>query len=309
MKKILIIKLGALGDFIIAIGAMVRLREQNPDAEFSLMTNRAFLPIARQMGIFSNYIIDNRGSYFNFKELKRIVGEVIGHGFDTVYDFQCTGRTRRNYYSVFRLLMGKSYEWIDAVNNSKNCVSKKRAFSWGSSTVEPCQVVIPTTDLSFLHGENKHFDELPERFVLMIPGCSPKHPYKRWPVQNFSAVAQRLAEQGIHTVVMGTQAEAEEVNGIVSSTPMAVSMLNKTSLLDIPDLVRRSIAVIGNDTGPSHIAAFSGRPNIAIFDQRTAASVTRGKQSINMVSPGTIDLITVDMVWEKLQPILEQAAR
>ena len=88
---------------------------------------------------------------------------------------------------------------------------------------------------------------------------------------------------------------------------MVVSMLNKTSLLDIPDLVRRSIAVIGNDTGPSHIAAFSGRPNIAIFDQRTAASVTCGKQSINLVSPSSIDRITVDMVWEKLLPILENA--
>ncbi len=307
MKKILIIKLGALGDFIIALGAIMRQVEQYPDAEFTLMTHSSLIPIARQTGKFSNYIVDNRVSYLNLKEQMRIARAAISGEFDIVIDFQSNRRVRCNYYSALRLLSGKSYEWIDAVRSKKISIAKKRAFSWGSATTEECCVPEPTTDLSFLHGENKYFGELPERFVLMIPGCSPKHPFKRWPVQNYCAVAQRLAERGVHSVVMGTQAESAEVESIVASSPMVVSMLNKTSLLDIPDLVRRSIAVIGNDTGPSHIAAFSGRPNIAIFDQRTAASVTCGKQSINLVSPSSIDRITVDMVWEKLLPILENA--
>lgn len=309
MKKILIIKLGALGDFIIALGGIMRQVEQYPDAEFTLMTHSSLIPIARQTGMFSNYIVDNRVSYLNLKEQMRIARAAITGGFDIVIDFQSNRRVRCNYYSALRLLSGKSYEWIDAVRSKKINITKKRAFSWGSSTTEKCCIPEPATDLSFLHGENKHFGELPERFVLMIPGCSPKHPFKRWPVQNYCAVAQRLAERGVHSVVMGTKAETAEVESIVASSPMVVSMLNKTSLLDIPDLVRRSIAVIGNDTGPSHIAAFSGRPNIAIYDQRTAACVTRGKQSINLVSPSSIEQITVDMVWEKLLPILENAER
>ncbi len=307
MKKILVIKLGALGDFIISIGGIMRLKEVYPDAEFTLMTHRSLISIAQQMGMFSDFIIDNRTSYFNIGEHARIAREVLSHKFDIVIDYQANRRTRCNYYSVLRWLSSASFEWIDAVKFKKINIEKKRAYSWGKSTVGTHKVEYPRTELSFLHGENKHFGELPERFVLMIPGCSPKHPYKRWPVHYFREIAQRLAARGIHSVVMGTQAEAAEVEGITSDMPMAVSMLNKTSLLDIPDLVRRSIAVIGNDTGPSHIAAFSGRPNIAIFDQRTAASITRGAQSINLVSPSTIDLITVDMVWEKLLPILDRA--
>lgn len=309
MKKILIIKLGALGDFVIALGGIMHQVRQYSDAEFTLMTHSSLIPIARQTGIFSSYIVDNRVSYLNLKEQIRIAREAVTGGFDIVIDFQSNRRVRCNYYNTFRWLSGKSFEWIDAGRSKKINVTKKRAFSWGRSTVEKCCIPEPVTDLSFLHGENKYFSELPEHFVLMIPGCSPKHPFKRWPVQNYCAVAQLLAERGVHSVVMGTQAEAAEVESIVSSSPMAVSMLNKTSLLDIPDLVRRSIAVIGNDTGPSHIAAFSGRPNIAIFDQRTASSVTRGKQSINLVSPSSIDHITVDLVWEKLLPILEDAER
>ena len=307
MKKILVIKLGALGDFIIALGGIMKLRERFPEAEFTMMTHKSLIPIAKQTGMFSSFITDNRGSYMNFREQARLFREVMAGDFDAVIDFQANPRTEKKYYSVMRWFMSRPYCWINTIKRVKRNIDKTHAFSWGKCTEEEFITQWPKTDLSFLHGENKYFHELPERFVLMIPGCSPTHPYKRWPVENFSAVAQKLAERGIHSVVMGTKAESAEVEAIVASTPMAVSMLNKTSLLDIPDLVQRSLAAVGNDTGPSHIAAYSGRPNIAIFDQRTAASVTNGPQSINLVSPSTIDLITVDMVWEKLLPIIEAA--
>ncbi len=307
MKKILVIKLGALGDFIIALGGIMKLRERYPEAEFTLMTHKSLIPIAAQTGMFSSYIVDNRVSYWNIREQMRIFREVMHGGFDAIIDFQGNPRTEKKYYSVMRWFMRRPYCWINTIKHEKRNIRKTRPFCWGKCEVEEFTTAWPKTDLSFLHGENKYFHELPGKYVLMIPGCSPTHPYKRWPVENFSSLVQKLAERGIHSVVLGTKAEAAEVEAIVASSPMAVSMLNKTSLLDIPDLVRRSLAAVGNDTGPSHIAAYSGRPNIAIFDQRTAASITRGPLSINLVSPSTIDLITVEMVWEKLLPILEEA--
>lgn len=307
MKKILVIKLGALGDFIIALGGIMKLRERFPEAEFTLMTHKSLIPIAAQTGMFSSYIVDNRVSYWNIREQLRIFREVMDGGFDTIIDFQGNPRTEKKYYSVMRWFKSSPYCWINTIKRVKRNIRKTFPFCWGKCEVEEFITAWPKTDLSFLHGENKYFHELPGKYVLMIPGCSPTHPYKRWPVEYFCSLVQKLAERGIHSVVLGTKAEAAEVEAIVASSPMAVSMLNKTSLLDIPDLVRRSLAAVGNDTGPSHIAAYSGRPNIAIFDQRTAASITRGPLSINLVSPSTIDLITVDMVWEKLLPVLEKA--
>lgn len=307
MKNILVIKLGALGDFIIALGSIMNLRKVYPDARFTLMTHRSLIQIAKQTGMFSDFIVDNRVSYFNLKEQVRLFREVIQGNFDGIIDFQCNKRTTKKYFPLIRWLSPSSFRWCDVVKRTCLNVSKKKSCSRGTLTQDSIALPWEMTDLSFLHGENKHFGELPERFVLMIPGCSPTHPYKRWPVENYKAIVQRLSEKGVYSVVMGTKAEAAEVDAICAASPMAVSMLNKTSLLDIPDLVRRSIACVGNDTGPSHIAAYSGRPVIAIFDQRTAASITRGPLSINLVSPGTIDKVTVDMVWEKLQPIVDAA--
>ncbi|MFR4417631.1 MAG: hypothetical protein ACLT8E_09835 [Akkermansia sp.] len=47
---------------------------------------------------------------------------------------------------------------------------------------EPFHLERVLTDLSFMHGEGLHFDELPERYDD-DSGLFPSHPYKRWPVE------------------------------------------------------------------------------------------------------------------------------
>src|SRR6185436_11001327 len=45
-------------------------------------------------------------------------------------------------------------------------------------------------------------------FVLLVPGSSPRHPEKRWPVERFAALASALDEAGYLPVVVGTAPEA-----------------------------------------------------------------------------------------------------
>lgn len=307
MKKILIIKLGALGDFVLSVGIMQKIREEHPDAEFTLMTGSGFVSIARQMNMFSHYIIDNRQSWLNLPYLARLSKEIAAGEFDYVYDAQGVSRTIKKYFPAMRFLSRKSFVWCNVYTQTEWHVEKKCRYSFGTCTEKKGKACEKLSDLSFLHGENKHFHELPERFVLFVPGCSPMHPHKRWPVAYFSELVARLADRNIHVVIIGTKTEAEEIQAIAAASPMAVSMLNKTSMLDIPDLARRAIATVGNDTGPSHMASLSGMPTIAIYDNRTKQGALRGLRSVNLVSPNTIEKITVDEVWKHLLPFLEEA--
>lgn len=306
MEKILIIKLGALGDFVLAIGSMMEVRRRHPSAELTLMTGSPYLPVARQMEIFSRYIVDNRVSYFNIREQRRLLSEVIRGNFDLIYDIQGVRRTKYKYFPVLRWFMPRSFGWVHAYGQELWQVKKIRRRSFGCLEVKAHPMNHPCADLSFLHGENEHFAELPVRFVLMIPGCSPNHPYKRWPVENYAALAKMLAARGIASVLIGTHAEAAEIRAIEASSPMVVSMLNKTSLLDVPDLARRALATVGNDTGPSHMASLAGAPTIAIYDYRTRSGALQGPNSVNLVSQGVIGLVTVGEVWEKLAAMLKE---
>lgn len=302
--NILLIKHGALGDFVLAIGMMRSIAERHPGARFTLMTGKAFLPIAKQMDLFADYIIDDRLSYLS-GDVLRVLRETVAGNFERIYDVQGSSRTRKKYLFLLRWLMPRSFVWVNAYYGNEVHVEKKSSAGWGRARREPItEELYRTTDLSFLHGDNKHFGELPARFVLMIPGCSPQHPYKRWPTSSFAELARRLAARNIGSVLIGTNDEAAALAEIAGATPLVVNMCNKTSLLDVPDLARRAVATVGNDTGPSHMASLAGAPTIALYDYRTRQGAMRGPRSWNLVSDGEIGRITVDEVWKRLLPLL-----
>ena len=300
MQQVLIIKHGALGDFILETGAMFDIRRRHPQARLHLLTAAAFVKMAQKMEIFDDILVDNRSSHLPLGILRGIAR----NGYDVIYDLQCSNRSRKRYFTILRWLCRGTYRWIDGRWKTCATITKRHALGCGSVKVEPMELEWTPTDLSFMRSDNPELERLPERYVLLICGCSPTHPYKRWPVQNFCGLAQRLAARGVAPVLIGTNAEAAEIAAVTAACPAAVSLLNKTALLDVPEIARRALATVGNDTGPSHMAAMSGGPTIAIYDNRTRNSATRGPQSINLISDSTIDQITVDMVWERLAPFL-----
>lgn len=304
VQRILIIKHGALGDVVLAMGTMKHLRELHPDAHMTLMTMGMFIPMARQLGVFDDFIVDDRKPYWKMGATWAAIRSIVKGNFDVVYDLQESSRTRKRYYPAVRFLLGHDMDWVACNSGERRRLLKSGSFRLGRVKREPYRVERVLTDLSFMHGEGRHFDELPERYVLMIPGCSPSHPYKRWPVENFCALARRLAERGIASVVIGTGTEAVEVEAIAASSPLAVSFLGKSSLMDIPQMALRSVACVGNDTGPTHMCAYAGAPVIAIFCHRTRKSAITARRITNLISPGNIEEITVDQVWDTLQPEL-----
>lgn len=304
MENILIIKHGALGDVVIELGTMQALRREFPDARFTLLTMKPFVAIAEQAGVFDDFIVDNRRPLFNVKETSRVLSAMVAGKFSRIYNLQCSQRTRI-YRRMYRLLAPKGeYRWFESATGLCHSVAKSCRLGIGRQQLSEMQLPRATTDLRFLHGEGAHFDKLPERYVLLIPGCSPKHPYKRWPVENYRELVRRLAEQGVQAVVLGTQAEASEAAEICRDNPSVVNMVGLTSLLDVPQVALRALAVVGNDTGPSHMAAFTGVYTLAIFDHRNARSVLRGQNCTSLVSDAGVELITPDEVWQHVAPRL-----
>ena len=312
MENILVIKHGALGDFVMALGSMRTIRKRHPQARITLLTMSPFVKIAEQAGIFNDYIIDNRLSWRHMKETRRVLGSILSGAYSRVYDLQSTQRTSC-YHFVWKFFSPAGLRVWYAANP---CDPSPHAFIHskvcrclpGRQRMLPYSLRAEMTDLNFLHGEGKHFDRLPERYVLLIPGSSAKHPYKRWPVENYREIVRRLAERGVQVVLLGTQDEAAEANAIAEGNPLVVNMVGLTGLLDVPQVARRALAVLGNDTGPSHMAAFIGVFTISIIDHRNLRSVLRGPNCKSLISTGSVALITPDEVWQLLEPCIGDGA-
>jgi len=132
----------------------------------------------------------------------------------------------------------------------------------------------PAPELAWLDADITRF-ALPEHFALLIPGASPGRPAKRWPVEAFGALAGAL---DLPAVILGGPAEAALGAAISQAAPSARDLTGQTSFADIAALARRAAFCIGNDTGPTHLAAVAGCPTLALFgeDSDPALCAPRG---------------------------------
>lgn len=104
------------------------------------------------------------------------------------------------------------------------------------------------------------------RLVALCPG-SINSRAKRWPVERYAVLADRLMDElGAEVLLIGSAAEAE-VSAAVRSRMMnqPVMLAGETKLDELVAILSLVDLLITNDTGPAHIAAALGRPTLVIF--------------------------------------------
>ena len=86
--------------------------------------------------------------------------------------------------------------------------------------------------------------------------------------EHFASLIDLLVEKnGVNAVLIGGAEEAEladEVLARVANRHAVVSVVGKTPLRQLPDLLRACVLYVGNNSGPKHIAAALGVPTIGI---------------------------------------------
>ncbi|TVQ84729.1 MAG: glycosyltransferase family 9 protein [Micavibrio sp.] len=261
-EKILFIKLGAFGDFIMTLGYMHAVRVHHPDAELVIMTTPPFAEMAEKCGYFDRVVTVERYGFTEAGKWLRLVKMLRREAFDLVYDMQQNDRTK-----IMRLLSphrtrrswyrgGRVPEGALEINNIRD---------------------FPPPDMGWMDGDISGF-ALPENFVLLAPGAAPHRPLKRWPPAHYGTLAQNIAAQGFTPVILGGGAETEIAAEITKLCPAAKNLCGKTSFADIAALARHAALAVGNDTGPMHLIAAAGCPVISLFsgDSKPAQSAPHG---------------------------------
>lgn len=89
---------------------------------------------------------------------------------------------------------------------------------------------------------------------------------KRWTPEGFAEVARAARERGLATVLIGGPEDAPVCREIAASAGGAISVLaGVTSVADLPALLARATALVGNDSGAGHVASAVGTPVVVIF--------------------------------------------
>lgn len=293
LPRILVIKLGALGDFLMALGPMQAIRRHHPDADLVLLTRAPYSDLGAATGLFAEIWIDPAPGWSPVAWL-RWRARLRRGGFARVYDLQTSDRTA-GYFRLMR--RGAAPEWSGKVAGASHRHVYPADHRMHTVDRQSAQLAVagiaqvPLPDLSFLDGDLSGFG-LPERFALLIPGSSPQRPGKRWPAERYGAVAAHLAAAGVTAVVVGGPSEAAAAQAIHNLEPAALVLTGRTDLGQLAALARRAVVAVGNDTGPTHLAALAGCPTVTLFsaESDSAKTAPRGADVREVYSAALTDL-------------------
>jgi heptosyltransferase-2 len=102
--------------------------------------------------------------------------------------------------------------------------------------------------------------------VAICPG-SINSRAKRWPAERYAQLADRLIEDhNANVLLIGSRDEAEVSTEVTQTMKHdAINLTGKTSLAEVVAMLSLADILVTNDTGPAHIAAALGRPTLVIF--------------------------------------------
>ncbi|MEJ0016680.1 MAG: glycosyltransferase family 9 protein [Acetobacteraceae bacterium] len=293
IRRILAVKVDHIGDFVTALPAIRRLKQVFPAAEIHVLASRsarAFVDIEDSIDGLIEFEFFHAVSGQGQKEISKEEYEalrqtVAAYRFDLAIDLRKHLDTRDVLrYTPARLLAGYdhmgqfpfldiSLEW-----EGDRHLHRKRSHVTDDliNLVEAVATAGSTerTRLDFPGIAKGAPDFLPEdasalfdRPVVAIhPGVG--NVMRQWPPEHFASLIDLLvATNGVNTVLIGGPEEAElaeEVMGQVAHRNAVVSLVGRTTLRQLPALLRACVLYVGNNSGPKHIAAALGVPTIGI---------------------------------------------
>ncbi|MEQ8667089.1 MAG: glycosyltransferase family 9 protein [Rhodospirillales bacterium] len=310
-RRILIIKLGALGDIVQALGPMKAIRDHHAGAHVTLLTTAPYEAFLRASGLFDEIWVDDRPGWSNPRGWIALRRRLRDGRFDRVYDLQTSDRSS-GYFRLFPragrpewsgIAPGCSHPHRDPSRDSLHTIERQKGQLRDAGIDD-----VPAPDLSWADSDISRF-MLPQRFVLMVPGGSPHRPGKRWPAERYAVLANTLAAKDLTPVLIGTKSEDAVIGAIVDAAPAARNLMGETSILDLAALARKAAGAVGNDSGPMHLVAAAGTPSVVVYSHESdpALCAQRGP-AVSILRHERLDELAPAEVAAALEAVISRAA-
>ncbi len=282
-RRVLVIRLGALGDVVRTRFAFAGIRALYPDAVIDwLVEDRAAAGLVGLAGLDEAVVVPRRKLRARhprvaLRTLRAFARDLAEREYDLSVDFHGMIRSAFLAWSA-GIPVRVGYDKPFAKEGSQRLLTHRAPiapahfsrFERNAALVRFLGGDVPSEPAPLVLGDAiGALPPLPGRFALLHPGTSPKTTYKRWEPEHFAAVARALQERaGIPSLVaFGPVAgEQEAARAVVDASGGAARLAPPTSsLAELLGLLGRASVFVGCDSGPMHLASLARTPVVAIF--------------------------------------------
>ncbi len=294
--KVLIVKIGSLGDVVVALPMISAVRSLDPKAHITWLCGQGVAPILKAVSDLDELLIVNERRLFvgtpreRISELLRIWYKLLGRRFDLVvsgnrdFRYQLLTLTalasRRRSFGARRgrprFIAGRyrGDEYVRLVTDLDG--PRTRRFDFPQVRRElPARLAL-------------RLENMPRPAVALAPGGAKNFlrddSVRRWPLESYVLLARRLLERGSSVVLTG--ASSDQWASSAFDHLGVVNFIGETRVTDLLALYDQCEAVVTHDSGPLHVAVLAGTPLVALFGPTNPSEVVPPSRKIRALWTG-----------------------
>jgi len=274
--EVLIVKIGAIGDAVMALGAAQWVKTSYPEARVTWLCGEKIVPLLQSTGAVDQIVSVNEEALFGpsrIDALKTLWGvwralfwkkfdlAVVGHK-DRRYRL-LTLSTRTSETRMFGRKKSRAFPIPGRYHGDEYLRLVSGIDDRRMPTFSFPPVTIPELD-PFLE---KIIGPKESPWILLVPASARNHladdPLRRWPLRSYIELARSLISKGYTVILAGGKTDLW-VQEWFRDTGV-IDFIGKTSLKDLMALISRSDVVVAHDSGPLHLAILLKTPLLALF--------------------------------------------
>lgn len=263
--RFLVLRGGAIGDFILTLPVLQALREQWPDAYIEIIGYPHIASLALAAGLADRVeSLDRAGMARFFTPTPTFTEEQASHvrSFDVVFTFlhDPTEVVRDNLRAAGAQMVVYGSPIVTEGHAVDHLIKPLESLAIYAKGATPCLRLHPEY---LQRGQQWLFDHgLTATPVALHPGSG--SPQKNWAVDAFLEIARALAARGQSPFFILGEADTAASAILAESVP-EFSVLKDATLLEVAAVLANCAAYLGHDSGITHIAAAVGIPVVALF--------------------------------------------
>ena len=344
VNKIIVLRFRRVGDAVLTTAVCSSLRKTFPDANIDYVLNAEIAPLFENHPDIDRIISFTKEEMSHWNTYLKKVRQIMKSGkYDLIVDTRATVKTL--WFSLFSLQTPYRLGWKKAYNRflqnyriKEPCTGDR--ISHLLSLLHPLEkrfkvfydtdfrlYVTPDEQAAFhIKMKNAGVD-----FSKPVITCAvaTRLSYKVWDGEKMRRILERIidrydAQLIFHFSGKEEEAVAVQLHNRMNNHPRVFTNVKAGNLRELASMISLSDFFFGNEGGPRHISQALGIPSFAVYPPSVSKEVwlPGASERYQGIEPADIseekakdpnvsfaskfELLTVDNVWEKLEPMLEE---
>jgi heptosyltransferase II len=295
-RSVLIVKLAAIGDVVMALPMVTALRAADPATRITWLCGAAVAPLLRCVeGIDEIIAVDDVAVLAGTRTRK---AKAVMAAWSALrakhFDLVITAHSDPRYRMLAARVRGAERRWLGERRDRSRLIPGRYhgdeyvRLVTGVDDHNAVRFTPPTIRAGLDANVAERIGDSIGNLVALAPGgarnAARDNPLRRWPLERYAALAELLAAKG-RTIVLTGGSDDAWVRSAFAGVPI-IDLIGATTLPGLFALYTRCAAVVTHDSGPMHLARLAGAAVVGLFGPTLPATFLRKSTDVIALWPG-----------------------